>query len=59
MNEHQVKGQFKKIKGKVNEAVGKLTGDKSQEAKGKIQQAVAEGQILVGDIQEELEDKKS
>lgn len=59
MNEHQIKGQFKKIKGKVNEAVGKVTGDKTQEVKGKIQQAVAEGQILAGDIQEELEDKKS
>ncbi len=59
MNEDQVKGQFKKVKGIINEAVGKVTGNKTKEAKGKVQQFIAEGQIIAGDIQDQIEEMKS
>ena len=34
MNEDQVKGVGEKVKGKINEGVGKMTDDPAQEAKG-------------------------
>jgi uncharacterized protein YjbJ (UPF0337 family) len=39
MNRDQVKGMGLKAKGKLNEAVGKATGNRSQEIKGDLQQA--------------------
>ena len=43
-----------KIKGKVNEAVGKLTDDEKQELKGKAQQKVGEakekGKEMTNDV---------
>ncbi|WP_144160311.1 CsbD family protein [Paraburkholderia sp. BCC1885] len=39
MNEDQIKGVALKAKGKLNEAVGKATGNRSQELKGDLQQA--------------------
>lgn len=46
MNKDQVKGQAKKIAGKVQEATGKLVDSKSQQAKGiKLQ---VEGKIQHG-----------
>jgi uncharacterized protein YjbJ (UPF0337 family) len=38
MNKDQVKGTAQKLKGKLNEAVGKATGNRSQEFKGDLQQ---------------------
>jgi uncharacterized protein YjbJ (UPF0337 family) len=38
MNKDQVKGVAQKVKGKLNEAVGKATGNKSREIKGDLQQ---------------------
>jgi uncharacterized protein YjbJ (UPF0337 family) len=39
MNKDQVKGIGLRVKGKLNEAVGKATGNRSQEIKGDLQQA--------------------
>ena len=39
MNQDQIKGVALKAKGKLNEAVGKATGNRSQELKGGLQQA--------------------
>jgi uncharacterized protein YjbJ (UPF0337 family) len=39
MNKDQVKGVALKAKGKLNETVGKVTGNRSQEIKGDLQQA--------------------
>ena len=36
MNEDQVKGVGEKVKGKINEGVGKMTDDPAQEAKGDL-----------------------
>jgi len=37
----ELKGKAKKIKGKIREGAGKLTGDESQELEGKIEQGKA------------------
>lgn len=47
-------GTMDKIKGKTNEAVGKMTGDKSQEFKGKVQSGVGEGKNAVDDAKKSL-----
>jgi uncharacterized protein YjbJ (UPF0337 family) len=39
MNKDQVKGVALKAKGKLNETVGRATGNRSQEIKGDLQQA--------------------
>jgi uncharacterized protein YjbJ (UPF0337 family) len=39
MNKDQVKGVALKAKGKLNETVGKVTGNRSKEIKGDLQQA--------------------
>ena len=47
-------GTADKIKGKTNETVGKLTGNKSQEMKGKMQSGVGEGKNAVDDVKKSL-----
>lgn len=56
MNKDQVEGVGKQVKGKINEGVGKMTGDKAQEAKGDLQQAAGKVQKGVGDAREDLKD---
>ncbi|WP_236747919.1 CsbD family protein [Aerococcus urinaeequi] len=51
-------GTFDKIKGSVNEAVGKVTGDKEQEGKGKGQQARGEVEEKVNDAKKAFDDAK-
>ena len=46
-----------KIKGKVNEAVGKLTDDEKQELKGKAQQKVGEAKEKGKDVTDDLAGK--
>lgn len=45
-----------KVKGKINEAVGKATDDKSQEMKGHAQQAEGEIKDKVADTKAHLKD---
>lgn len=52
------KGTFDKIKGPVNEAVGKVTGDKEQEGKGKAQQARGEVEEKINDARKSFDDAK-
>jgi uncharacterized protein YjbJ (UPF0337 family) len=54
MNKDQVKGVGEQVKGKVNEAVGSATGNKSQELKGDLQQGVGKVQKAHGDAKEEV-----
>ena len=51
-------GTFDKIKGSVNEAVGKVTGDTEQEGKGKAQQARGEFEEKVNDTKKSFDDTK-
>lgn len=52
MNRDQMKGMTQKVKGKLNEAVGKATGNKSRELKGDLQQ-------VAGGLRESFGDAKA
>lgn len=52
MNKDQVKGVAQKMRGKVNEAMGKVTGRPSRELKGDVQHAAGEARKDVGDAKE-------
>jgi uncharacterized protein YjbJ (UPF0337 family) len=56
MNKDQAKGISKDASGKVQEAVGEITGDKTQEAKGILKQAEGKAQEKLGDAKEALKD---
>jgi uncharacterized protein YjbJ (UPF0337 family) len=56
MNKDQVKGTAKDIAGKVQEGVGKVTGDREQEAKGLGKQVEGKTQKKFGDAKETVKD---
>ena len=41
-------GKAKQLKGKVNDVVGAIKGDSSQQAKGKVQKGIGKVQEAVG-----------
>jgi uncharacterized protein YjbJ (UPF0337 family) len=56
MNRDQVKGVAQKVKSKVNETIGRATGDRKQEVKGDVQQAAGETRKTAGDVREAVRD---
>ena len=48
MDENRVEGTVRNVGGKVQEQVGRLTGDAATQAKGKVNQAIGTGQDLLG-----------
>lgn len=50
----KVKGTGKQVEGKVEEGVGKATGDEELEAKGKGKQVAGKVRKKVGDVKENL-----
>jgi uncharacterized protein YjbJ (UPF0337 family) len=54
MDKSQIKGEFKKVKGKIKEATGKVTGDKTLEIEGKVEQAAGDIQIQYGKLKSDL-----
>lgn len=52
MNKDQVKGTAEKVKGKVNETIGRTTGDRKQEVKGDVQQTAGRARKNLGDARE-------
>lgn len=50
MNRDQAKGHMKDIGGKVRQKVGKLTGNRSQQAKGIKSRAAGKVQKAAGDM---------
>jgi uncharacterized protein YjbJ (UPF0337 family) len=54
MNKDQLEGVGKKVKGKVNELVGKATGNTTQQIKGELQQGAGEVQKQYGNLKEDL-----
>jgi uncharacterized protein YjbJ (UPF0337 family) len=52
MSDQHVKGALSTTKGSVNEGVGKLTGDKKLETKGKVQKVQGKAQDGLGDVQD-------
>jgi uncharacterized protein YjbJ (UPF0337 family) len=54
MTDEHVKGALSKAQGKVEEGLGKLTGDKKQQARGKVRQVKGAAQQGLGDVQDAL-----
>ena len=52
MTDEHTKGDINKAKGKVEEGIGKLTGDRKEEGKGKAKQVQGSAQQSLGDIQD-------
>jgi uncharacterized protein YjbJ (UPF0337 family) len=53
INKEQIEGRAKEMGGKLQEEFGKVTGNKTQEAKGTINKAVGAGQAKLGDVAEQ------
>jgi uncharacterized protein YjbJ (UPF0337 family) len=56
MNDDQIKGRIKKAGGKIKEVTGKVVGNKSLEAEGKVDQAVGKVQAGYDDLKEDIKD---
>ena len=52
MADLHAKGATNKAKGQVEEGLGKLTGDRREEAKGKVKQVEGSAQQSLADIQD-------
>jgi uncharacterized protein YjbJ (UPF0337 family) len=52
MADQHVEGAVNTAKGTANEGVGKLTGDKKLETKGKVQKVQGKAQDGLGDVQD-------
>lgn len=58
MDKEHVKGAADKTSGAVKEGIGKATGDKSMEAKGKLDKAKGEAREFAGDVKDAMKDGK-
>lgn len=54
MTDQHTKGAINKAEGKVEEGVGKLTGDRKMQAKGKAKQVQGSAQQGLGHIQDAI-----
>ena len=54
MTDEHTKGAISKVTGTVEEALGKLTGNKKQELHGTVRQVQGAGQEALGDIQDAI-----
>jgi uncharacterized protein YjbJ (UPF0337 family) len=52
VTDEHIKGAISKVEGKVEEGLGKLTGDKRQQARGKVRQVQGDAQKGLGDVQD-------
>jgi uncharacterized protein YjbJ (UPF0337 family) len=55
MNRDQVKGNAKNVAGKVQQKVGEITGNKTQQAKGLAKQVEGNVQKGVGNVEQALD----
>jgi uncharacterized protein YjbJ (UPF0337 family) len=55
MNRNQVKGAAKDVAGKVQQKVGQLTGNKTQQARGAAKQVAGKVQRGAGNVEEALD----
>ena len=53
--ENQVKGTFKEGEGKLRNAVGGLTGDSSEQIKGKAQELKGKAQRKIGEAERDAD----
>jgi uncharacterized protein YjbJ (UPF0337 family) len=59
MTDQHTKGAINKAKGEVEEGLGKLTGDRKQQAKGKAKQVQGSAQQGLGHIQDAVRRPKN
>ena len=59
MNKQQVKGATNKVTGSVKEGVGRMTGDRSEVARGQARQVKGEVQQGAGNVKESMRESKS
>ncbi len=52
VNKDQIDGRMKEAGGKVQEVTGRVTGNRTQEAKGTINKNLGAAQAKVGDVTE-------
>ena len=52
MTDLHAKGAINKAKGQVEEGLGKLTGDRHEEAKGKVKQVQGSAEQSLADLQD-------
>jgi len=57
MDKEHIKGAADKTSGAIKEGVGKALGDKSMEAKGKLDKAKGEAREFVGDVKDAVRDE--
>ena len=55
--ENQIKGTFKEGEGRVRDAVGGLTGDTSEQLKGKAQEIKGKVQRKIGEAESDADKK--
>ncbi len=55
MNNNRIEGAGRKAAGQVKETAGKLTGDRSLQAKGAMQKAAGSIQNAAGKVQDKLD----
>lgn len=56
VNKDQIDGRLKEAGGKVQEVAGRVTGNRTQEAKGAINKNLGAAQAKVGDVTEKAKD---
>ena len=56
VDENRAEGFARNIGGKLQDAVGDLTGDASTQARGKVNQAAGEAQNMYGQVVDEVRD---
>jgi uncharacterized protein YjbJ (UPF0337 family) len=56
MNKDQVKGRVNEAEGKIKEVAGKLVGNETLEAKGKVQRVLGKAQAKFGDVKQDVKD---
>ena len=59
MSDEQVKGTLSKAQGKVEEGLGKVTGNKQEQGRGKARQVQGDAQKGLGDIQDAVRKPKN
>jgi uncharacterized protein YjbJ (UPF0337 family) len=59
MTDEHIKGTISRARGKVEETVGKLTGDRHEEAQGKIRQIKGKAQQGLGDVKDAIRRERS
>jgi uncharacterized protein YjbJ (UPF0337 family) len=58
INKDQIKGRVNEAEGKIKELTGKLVGNESLEAKGAAQKIVGKAQAKFGDVKKAVKDAK-